>query len=77
MKFFSKLTDILSHAAGIAGHVVDLANKGIAVDQTILSKAVAFVAFAEKFIPAQQGAPTTTLLPVPAEHADALGAKAA
>lgn len=75
MKMFAKLTGILGHARDIAAHIIELANKGMAIDQGILDKAHAMVAVAEKFIPAQEAAPTTILLPVPDQHAKALGAK--
>jgi hypothetical protein len=73
---FAKLTGILGHCRDIAAHLIELANKGMDVNQGILDKAHAMVAVAEKFIPEQEKAPTTILLPVPETHAAALGAVA-
>lgn len=74
MGFFLKLTTLLGHAKDIASHLLALADKGMAIDQHILDKAKAIEGTIEKFIPAQQAAPTTIMLPVPDAHAATLGA---
>lgn len=75
MKLFAKLTGIFGHARDLAAHYLSLADKGVKLDQTFAAKAEAIIAMAEKFIPAQEAAPTTIMIPVPDAHAAALGAK--
>lgn len=74
MKLFAKLTGIFGHAADLARHYLSLADKGVQLDQKYAAKAEAIIAMAEKFIPAQEAAPTTIMIPVPDAHAAALGA---
>jgi hypothetical protein len=71
---FAKLTGILGHARGIAAKILELSEKGVAIDESILAKAKGMIAMADKFIPDQEQAPTTILIPVPDAHASALGA---
>lgn len=74
MKWFTKLTTIFASAKEIAAKYLALADKGVELDQDVAEKAQAIIATAEKFIPAQEAAPTTTLIPVPDQHAATLGA---
>lgn len=71
---FAKLTGIFGHARGVAAKLLELADKGVAIDEGVLAKAKAMIAMADKFIPDQEQAPTTILIPVPDAHAAALGA---
>jgi hypothetical protein len=71
---FAKLTGIFGHAADFARHYLSLADKGVKLDQKYAAIAEGMIATAEKFIPAQEKAPTTILIPVPDAHAAALGA---
>lgn len=75
MGLFVKLTGIFGHCRDMAAHVIELADKGIEVNQTVLDKARGIVAMADKFIPEQEKAPTTIMIPVPDQHAAVLGAK--
>lgn len=75
MKFFTKLTDFFSHAQAVADTILDLVEKGVAIDEGIVAKAKGIVGTARKFVPEQEKAPTTIMIPVPDEHAAALGAK--
>jgi hypothetical protein len=71
---FAKLTGIFGHARDMAAKILELADKGVNIDESVLAKAKGFIAMADKFIPDQEKAPTTILVPVPDAHAAALGA---
>lgn len=74
MKMFAKLTGIFGHARDMAAKILELADKGVAIDESLLAKAKGVIAVADKFIPEQEAAPVTILIPVPDAHAAALGA---
>lgn len=74
MKWFTKLTTIMQHCKDIAAHVLAMEDRGVDVGAEIVAKAQAVNATLEKFIPEQAQAPTTTLIPVPDQHAATLGA---
>jgi hypothetical protein len=74
MKMFAKLTGIFGHAADLARHYLSLADRGVMLDEKYAAIAHGIIGTAEKFIPAQEAAPVTILVPVPDPHAAALGA---
>lgn len=75
MGLFLKLSQILQHGEAFAAHILALADKGIAMDQSIIDKAKAFEAMAKHVIPGLQAGPATMGVDVPQQHAAVLGAK--
>lgn len=59
----SKLTDLLSHMGDIVTHVLAMADKGMALDQTLLDKARMVEGFIKPLTAALTSSPVTIHLP--------------
>jgi hypothetical protein len=75
VKFFLKFSEFLKHGKTMADTILDLVEKGITIDQHVIDIAKGLTATAAAVIPGLESGPTTVTVPVPDQHAAALGAK--
>lgn len=58
-----KLTDLLAHMGDIVGHILELADKGMAINQSVLDKARSIEGTIKPLISALEKSPVTVHVP--------------